>query len=358
MTHFYPLTVSDVRKESNNTVSVAFSIPDDVKSKFDYVSGQYLVLKFDVNGEEHRRSYSLSSAPGVDNEYRIAVKKIENGIVSSLINDELKAGDVVNSMPPSGSFIVNPDSSRSKHYVLFAAGSGVTPIISMLKTVVAKEPNSKVTLFYGNRSANETIFKAELDALVEKYPNTLNVVYLYTRENTSDSLLNGRISGGKAKDLVNKFAADSMDKSFYMCGPEDMIHHVTGSLEEMGFSRDNIHFELFTTPTMVVDDNAPVQESDFSGVSKVTLLMDDAETKIDLASDGINILDAAMDAGVDAPFSCKGAVCCTCKCKITKGSATMEMNYALSDAEVEEGFVLACQAHPNSAEITVDFDVI
>lgn len=355
MAQFHSLRVKEIRKETSDTVSVVFDIPNEATNEFSYDAGQYLALKFMIDGEDCRRSYSLSSTPKVDDEYRIAVKKVVNGKVSTYINEQLKEGDVVESMTPAGNFVLNPNISNSKHYIGFAAGSGITPVISILKAALKGEPNSKFTLVYGNKTANDTIYKSELDELQSSYSDRLNIIYVYSRE---DSKYSGRIDAALAQTIISENVSDTFAREYFLCGPEDMILSVSKMLEDSGTNKNDIHFELFTVPTAAAENITSASEGDFSGVAKVTVIMDDEETEIELASDGVNILDAAMDAGVDAPFSCKGAVCCTCKCQVTKGTAKMDMNYALSDAEVEEGFVLACQAHPTSEEVTVDFDVI
>jgi ring-1,2-phenylacetyl-CoA epoxidase subunit PaaE len=354
MAHFHTLKVKDIRKETADCVSVAFDIPENLKQEFSYKAGQYLTLKFNIKGEEVRRSYSLSSSPDADNEFRIAVKKVDNGKVSTHMNDVLKAGEMVESMPPQGNFVIK-DSATAKHYIGFAAGSGITPVISILKSILALNNGSKFTLFYGNKTAADTIFKAELDALNAKHDN-LQVVYIYSRENQAEALLNGRLNAEKCNHLTAHYCNDNLAKEYYLCGPEDMIMGVSEALKSSGASKDDIHFELFTTPVNMAG-NAKSQSEAFAGKSQVTVIIDDQPYNFELASTGKNILDASMDAGADAPFSCKGAVCCTCKAKVVEGKAIMDMNYALSDSEVEEGYILTCQAHPASEKVVVDFDV-
>lgn len=354
MAHFHTLKIKDIRKETADCVSVAFEIPENLKADFAYKAGQYLTLKFTIDGEDVRRSYSLSSSPEADSDFRIAVKKVENGKMSNYLNNVLKVGDSIESMPPQGNFTLKD--VAPKHYVGFAVGSGITPIMSILKTVLALNNGSKFTLFYGNKSSNNTIFKAELDALNAENDN-LQVVYLFSRENQAEALLNGRLNDEKCTALINTYCNDTLVKEYYLCGPEDMIVSVSESLKTHGVSKDTIHFELFTTPVNMVG-NAKSQSEAFSGKSQVTVIIDDQPYNFELSSNGKNILDASMDAGADAPFSCKGAVCCTCKAKVVEGKAIMDMNYALSDSEVEEGFILTCQAHPASERLVVDFDII
>lgn len=353
MAKFYPLKVSDVRRETSDTVSVSFEIPENYRQDFSYKAGQYLTLKMVFDGEEVRRSYSLSSSPELDKEYRIAVKQVPGGKMSSYLNNKLKPGEVIESMPPDGNFIVE-DNSAVRHYIGFAAGSGITPVISILKSVAASDNGSKFTLFYGNKSLANVIFKAELDALAEKYP-AITVVYVFSRESQTNPLLDGRISGSRAIELINRYCADEFEKEYYICGPEELIMQVSESLQSNGADKKNIHFELFTTPVQSIQA-APKAESSFTGNAKIKVISDDEEYEFELASNGINILDASMKAGVDAPFSCKGAVCCTCKAKILEGEAIMDMNYALSEGEVEQGYILTCQAHPASQKLTISYD--
>ena len=355
MASFYNLKVKEVRKETADTVSVAFDITDDIKDQFSYEAGQYVTLKTTVNGEELRRSYSLCSSPTADSDFRIAVKKVDNGRVSGFINDSLKANDVIEVMPPAGNF--KTDLNSTKNLVAFAAGSGITPIISILKTALKANSQNTFNLFYSNKTTNATIFNNELIDLANSYEGRFTFNNILTQENGINALLSGRIDKIKAESLLSTI--DTNDNTeYFICGPEEMIMSISDLLKTKGVDTSRIHYELFTTPVKSAENNAPIATGDFTGVAKVKVIMDDEETEFELATDGDNILDASMDEGVDAPFSCKGAVCCTCKAKVVEGSAVMEMNYALSDEEVEEGYILTCQAHPTSSSITVDFDVV
>jgi len=350
---FKRVKVSEVRKETDDSVSIAFDISDELKNDFLYKSGQYITIKHIINGEEIRRSYSLCSAPH-ENDFRVAVKKIEAGKMSSFLNDGLKTGDVIEVMPPKGSFMLIP--SDDKHYVAFAAGSGITPIISMIKAVLS-DSNSHFTLYYGNKKDESTIFKSELDLLKKQNAESFTLNYIYTEQESVNKLFEGRISKIKFEEFVRENINILKADAFFMCGPEQMIREVSEGLEYLGVAKEKIHFELFTAPE-VENKKTLVLQNDFKGKSHVTVIMDGEEIEFDLDSDGDTILDASMSKGVDAPFSCKGAVCCTCKAQVIEGKATMEMNYSLSDAEVEEGFILTCQSHPASEKLVVDFDVI
>jgi len=351
MSQFHNLKVVDVKNETSDTVSVAFEVPESDRNAFDYDPGQYLTLKFNINGNDERRSYSMCSSPFSGEPIRIAVKRVENGLVSNHINDVISVGSQIEVMPPQGNFILET-SLEQKTYVAFAAGSGITPIWSMIKAVLDNEPVSKFVLFYGNKTSDSTIFKNEIDALVGDRFSVFNVL---SREETGDSLTSGRIDKNKAIELLKANLDLLKAKAFYMCGPEEMIFNVKDALKELGVSDEKVKFELFTTPVLLAEDKE-VEISDFNGMAKVKVIYDDEEVEFELATDGENVLEAAMKRDIDAPFSCKGAVCCTCKAKVTEGRMIMDANYALSEEEVAEGYVLTCQAHPASANVVVDFD--
>lgn len=350
MSQFYKLTVSNISKQTEDTVTVSFLIPENLKSTFSYIPGQYLTLKFIINGKDERRSYSLCSSPFTNEEPTVAVKRVDKGIVSNYINDKLSVGDEVEVMAPEGNFILDV-TKNPKSVVAFAAGSGITPIYSMIKSVIAKSPETSFTLFYGNRSKSSTIFGEEIHKIDSKF-NCINVL---SREESGNALTNGRIDKNKATELLKNNLELLKADAFYMCGPEEMIFNVKEALETFGVNADKVHYELFTTPTMFVEEGTKI-ESDFTGVAKVKVIYDDEEVEFDLDSNGENVLDAAAEHDLDVPFSCKGGVCCTCKALVTKGKMTMDANYSLSDKEVEEGYVLACQAHPASEYVVVDFD--
>ncbi len=353
MSQFHTLEVAKVISLTDDTVSVFFQVPEGLKETFTYQPGQYLTLKFNINGKEERRAYSLCSSPYTDNLMEVAVKRVENGIVSNHINDNLKAGDKIEVMPPQGNFILEINPNENHHYVAFSAGSGITPIMSMLKSVLAKEKKSKFTLFYGNKTKVSTIFHKELEELSKD--ERFNLISIYSRENTGDPLTEGRINKEKVNTLIKQDLNLLKADGFFMCGPEEMIVSVADTLKEFGVNKEKIHYELFTTPILLVKETQK-PEIDFEGTAKVKVIYDDEEVELELNTKGATILDAAMEADVDVPFSCKGAVCCTCKALVTEGKAIMEANYSLSDAEVEEGYILTCQAHPVSEYVVVDYD--
>jgi ring-1,2-phenylacetyl-CoA epoxidase subunit PaaE len=351
---FHALVIADVRRETEDTVSIAFGVPESLKSDYAYKSGQYLTLKAIINGKDTRRSYSLCSSP-FENEWRVAVKRVENGVFSNFANDALKIGDSIEVMTPTGNFALTPQLDTSKNYALFAAGSGVTPILSIAKTVLKEEPNSSVTFFYGNKNFGSIIFREEIEALKNNYMDRLRVIHVLSRESLGNQIQKGRIDRAKCDDLYGAFLKNEEIDAVFVCGPEDMILGVKESMTQNGVDEKNVHFELFTAPgqkkiTEKVEPSGP------SISSNVSIILDGDQLDIALESDGENLLDAAQRAGADLPFACKGGVCCTCKARILEGSARMDVNYALEKDEVEAGYILTCQAHPTSEKLVVSFD--
>ncbi len=351
---FHTLLVKDIIKETDDCVSVSFSVPEDLIDDYSFESGQYLTLRTDVNNEDIRRSYSLCSSPH-EGEWRVAIKQVEGGKFSTYANNELKVGDELQVMTPMGGFKVTPDKSASKSYVLFAAGSGITPIISIAKTVLTQEPNSDVTLFFGNKGFNSIIFREEIEALKNEYMTRLRVIHVLSRESLGTKLQKGRIDVEKTEALFDAFLRDTDIDAVYICGPEQMILSAQEGLKNKGVDESIIHIELFTTPTSK-QPAEPVTANEPKVESNVEIILDGDHIDLHLDSDGQTILDAAQEAGADLPFACKGGVCCTCKAKVLEGSAKMDVNYALEPDEVEAGYILTCQSHPTSDKLVVSFD--
>ncbi len=354
--HFHTLTVNDVNRETADCVSVAFEIPADVQEEFKFLPGQYLTLRTTVKGEDVRRSYSICSSP-LEGELRVAIKEVEGGVFSTFANRELKVGDELQVMSPQGNFVVQPDEKNSNTYVAFAAGSGITPVMSILKSVLELEPKSKFVLFYGNRSSNSIIFKSELEDLKDTHLNRLEVHHILSREDQGSDLLYGRIDADKVSSCANKFFEPEDVAGYYLCGPGSMIEAASATLEKLGVEKEKINFELFTSAGHAdkVDHSKDIAQK-AKVDSNVTVILDGDETHFEMVSSGRTILDAALDAGADVPFACKGAVCCTCRAKLLEGSAEMEMNYALMDDEVADGYILTCQSHPTSERVVVSYD--
>lgn len=349
MSKFYTLTIKEIKKETKNAVSIAFNVPTELKNEFTFTAGQYINIKKELAGVELRRAYSICSAPN-SNELRVAVKAVDNGTFSVFANTILNEGDTLEVQKPEGKFVLKTLENNSKNYLAIAAGSGITPIMAMLKAVLTEEPNSTFTLIYGNKTAAETIFKDEIDNLQKSFPAHLNVQYVYSQEEQENALF-GRIDKGNINYVVkNKLKNLTFDSAF-VCGPEAMIHLAIDVLIENNIDKSSIYFELFSTP--ISSEEKATQN--FEGSCEITVIVDDEETTFNMDAK-TTILNAALKQGLDAPYSCQGGICSSCLAKITEGTAKMEKNAILSDSEIEEGLILTCQAHPTSQKITVDYD--
>ncbi|GAB4142300.1 MAG: phenylacetate-CoA oxygenase/reductase subunit PaaK [Bacteroidia bacterium] len=357
MARFHKLKVAEIRKETADCVSVVFDVPADLKNEFRYIQGQYLTLKLNVNGEELRRSYSLCSSPVTDAEYRVAVKKVKDGRASTYINDILKTGDVMEVMTPMGNFHSPMNAAHQKHYVLFAGGSGITPMFSILKTVLASEPQSTVTLVYANRDEASVIFKKQIDDLAAANASRLKVIHVLEHCGTDvPELYKGILTETKVKALIENHVGLNLNNEFFICGPGPMMENVKNVLQTLNIDKNTIHIEYFSAVEEALKAAEKSGNSDDVIQSKVTVIVDGTETTFDVASNGQVILDVALDAGLDVPFACKGAVCCTCRAKVLEGKMIMDQNYALAEDEVESGYVLTCQAHPATEKVVVSFD--
>jgi ring-1,2-phenylacetyl-CoA epoxidase subunit PaaE len=348
--HFHTLKINDIRKETKDCVSISFDVPIELKNIFHYFPGQYLTLKTRISNEEVRRSYSLCSSPE-ENEWRVAIKQVENGVFSTHANNQLKKGDLIEVMSPMGNFKLNNE-DRDKSIVLFAAGSGITPVFSILKSIL-ENGQGDVTLFYGNKGFYGIIFREELEALKNRFMDRLRIIHLFSRESPGNKIQKGRISKEKCNELYDAFLASSVIDEVFICGPEQMILDVKSSLTGKGVDSTKIHFELFGTN---LSKENKIIETRPSLATKVEIVLDADLIDFELDSNGPTILDAAQQAGADLPFACKGGVCCTCKAKVLEGTVTMDVNYALTPEEVKQGYVLTCQAHPTSAIVRVSFD--
>ena len=354
-TMFHTLQVKDIHRETEDSVVLSFNVPSELQEDFSFVPGQYLTLETAIQGEDVRRSYSLCSAP-FENEWKVAVKRVENGKFSTYANQQMNSGDEIKVMAPTGNFKLETRADNKNHYVAFAAGSGITPILSMIKTVLKEEPNSTFTLFYGNRNLDTIIFREELEALKNRYVKRLSVHHILSKEKLGSPLFFGRIDAEKCKKFGSVFFNPSEVHSFYLCGPSQMIFAVKDQLADLGVDASKIHFELFTTSDIKVEKKKVEASFNPETESKVTIILDQESFDMPLAYGGTSILDAALAAGADLPYACKGGVCSTCKAKITEGEVIMDINYALEPDEVEQGFVLTCQSHPRTSTVTVDFD--
>jgi len=354
--HFHKLKVKEVRQETRDCVSIAFTVPDELKNDFVFAQGQNITVKKNIDGEEIRRSYSICTAP-FENELRIAVKKVDDGKFSGYANTALKPGDELDILPPTGKFNTNLQATNCKHYLAFAAGSGITPVISIIKTTLQTELQSSFTLVFGNKGHHSIIFFEELEGLKNKYLDRFNFINILSREKTDAPINSGRIDNNKLIELNRLVDYKSID-DFFICGPEEMIFCVKDFLEQQDIDKKKIHFELFTTPgEKKIIARKPNVETNEGPKSKITVKLDGRSFDFDLGFNNDSILDAALKQGADLPFACKGGVCCTCKAKLLEGEVKMDVNWGLEQEEVDQGFILTCQSHPKTQTVVVDFDI-
>jgi ring-1,2-phenylacetyl-CoA epoxidase subunit PaaE len=362
--HFRALTIEDVRRETAECISVAFAIPAGFREEFRWRQGQNITLRTRINGEEVRRSYSICSSP-LDNELRVAIKKVPGGVFSTYANEQLQKGHVIDVLPPSGKFYTELLPENRKRYLAFAAGSGITPILSLIKTTLAVEPGSRFTLVYGNRHRGSILFREELEGLKNRYMDRLSLLHILSREQMDSPLNQGRIDTAKCGELCHRLIDLRMLDEVFLCGPEEMIFMLKGWLEQQGVETRKIHFELFHTRADAAGASSRaaaasaakvVGRSSGEKISRVTVRLDGISHDFNLPYDGSSILDAAMMEGVDLPFACKGGVCCTCRARLAEGQVEMEVNYALEPDELAAGFILTCQSHPRTDRVIVDYD--
>lgn len=351
---FHKLAVNDLRRESRDAVSLTFAIPRELADDYHFAPGQYLTLRTTMDGEEVRRSYSICSGPD-DGELRIAVKKVDGGAFSNWAADELKVGDELDVMTPTGRFGVLPVPDEAQTYVGFAAGSGITPILSIVKGVLAREPDSRFFLFYGNRSTSGMLFREALEELKDRFMQRLSVFHVISGEEQDLPILHGRLDGGKVRVLLRSLVPASDVDHVFICGPSGMSEDIETTCRDIGIAEGRIHVERFVSefggkprPKAVIAAGAPPK-------AMASLIIDGKRREVPVA-DGEGILDAALRAGMDLPFACKGGMCSTCRAKLVEGSAEMDVNYSLEPWELKAGFILTCQAKPTSDRVVVDYD--
>ncbi|CDG81299.1 1,2-phenylacetyl-CoA epoxidase subunit PaaE [Janthinobacterium agaricidamnosum] len=356
MSKFYPLRVAKVSHETRDTIAVTFAVPPELQRQFRFQQGQHLTLRADVDAEDLRRSYSICSAVQ-DGTLRVAIKRTPGGAFSSWANDTLQAGAVIDVMPPMGHFNVPLAPDNRKHYLAFAAGSGITPILSIIKTTLLAEPHSRFTLFYGNRASSSVIFKEELTDLKDVYLQRLNLVYVMSREQQDIELFNGRITREKCEQFLRHWIKVEDCDIAFICGPQDMMLGVSAALQAAGMPKQAIKVELFASsiPNSAHQPRARL-DAGVRQETEVTVIIDGNHSTFTMDQDQESILDAGLRHGLDMRYSCKGGVCSTCRCKLLDGKVDMDVNYALEDYEVARGFVLSCQSFPVTDKVVIDFD--
>ncbi len=355
---YFQLRVKGIEKLTPDCVGVEFDVPSEIRKQFQFTQGQYLTLKKEINNEEVVRSYSLYTSPH-ENRWKVGIKEVPSGRFSTFANRQLKIGDTLEVMPPMGNFFTPLSAENAKIYVAFVAGSGITPIMSQIKTILVEEPLSRFILFYGNQKTESIIFREELDELKNREMGRLSIYHILSREVPSSPLFSGRLDVDKCQKFANGIFKMDEVSDFFLCGPARMIMDIKGYLIEQGVDKRNIHFELFSTDGLedsAVSNQRKEESFDPKEQSKVRIQLDGNQFEFNLEYGGKNILDAALENGADLPFACKGGVCCTCRAKLVEGDVVMDVNYALEQDELDQGFILTCQAHPRTENIMVDFD--
>ncbi len=356
--HFHPLTIKEIKNETNDCVSVLFDMPGELKKSFAFQQGQSLTMRATINGEEVRRTYSLCSSP-LDNEWRVAIKKVDSGLFSTYANDTLKTGDVLEVMEPVGKFYTELNPVNKKNYLAFAAGSGITPVLSIIKTTLRTEPGSTFTLVYGNKSRSSIIFFEELEGLKNKFIDRFNFFNIISRERTESVINSGRINRDKLNELAKLLDYATTDEIF-ICGPEEMIFCIKEFFLEKNIAEKNIHFELFATSGQKAQGTRHKAQgtSNTGPQSNITIKVDGRSFDFSLSLNSeTTILDAALQQGADLPYACKGGMCCTCKGRLLEGEVEMDVHWGLEHEEIEQGFILTCQSHPKTEKVVVDFDI-
>jgi ring-1,2-phenylacetyl-CoA epoxidase subunit PaaE len=348
MSSFYKLAIKEITRETPHTISVLFNIPLEFQDFYKFTAGQYVNLKLTLDGQELRRAYSICSAPS-SGELRIAIKAVKNGNFSKFANEQLAVGNVIEVGLPEGKFTFDPNAEKQRNYMAFAAGSGITPVMSIIQSVLTGEPKSTFVLVYGNKTPEETIFHNQLIALQQKYLGRFFIHFVYSQSNAAESYF-GRVDKSVVNNVLNVKHIGKEFSKFYLCGPEEMINLVSATLKEKNIPESAVKFELFSaSPT---ENKVDLSAADHS---KITVIVDADETTFEMSAKQ-TLLEAALKQGLDAPYSCQGGVCSSCIARVTKGTAVMKKNSILTDKEIAEGLVLTCQAHPTTTEIVVDYD--
>ena len=354
MRQFHPLKVADKRNETRDSVRIALEVPGELREQFRFLPGQHLPIRIDRNGKALRRTYSICSAPG-QWPLEIGVRVQPGGQFSGFVADELAVGDTLDVMPPFGQFHANLDPGNEKNYVAFAAGSGITPILSIVAATLEAEPASTFLVSYGNRRQTTTMFIDDLYALKNRYPDRLQLHFVFSRDEQEFPVAAGRLDADKVRELWRLFCRGKRIDEAFVCGPDSMIEDVSNVLIELGMDKASVHAERFGAPRKAVRSDVPAAAAD---AAVITVVMDGHKKSFEMSKDDDNIVDAAGEHGIDLPYSCKGGVCATCRCHVRDGEVVMASNYGLEPWEVDAGFVLACQSRPLSAAVTIDYDKV
>ena len=356
MRQFHSLKVKSVDQETADSMRVTLQVPEKLKEEYDFLPGQHLPIQISVDGKMIRRTYSICSVPG-EQTLVLGVRVQPGGSFSGFIANELAAGDELDVMPPFGQFHANLDAESSKTYLGFAAGSGITPIMSIVRATLEGEPLAKFVLFYGNRRQSTTMFFDDVYALKNRFPERLQLYFLFSQEEQEFPIFSGRLDDAKVRELVADFCSGLEPDEAFVCGPDTMIETVRNALSELGVDTENIHAERYGAPRKGKQSGGlQLTAAESKDLSTITVIMDGHRKSFDMPKEGDNIVDAAAANGVELPFSCKGGVCATCRTHVRAGAVQMETNYGLEPWEVEKGYVLACQSHPISQSVVLDYD--
>jgi len=352
---FFKIKIADLDRSVEDSVTVTLSIPEDIKHKFEFKAGQFLTLQAQIDGESVRRSYSLCSAP-FENIWQVGIRKIIGGKFSSFAYDDLKVDDEIEAAPPDGKFHIPLEPNSERVIAAFAAGSGITPMVSLIKTFLAKEPKTKVKLFYANKRVKTTMLKEELEALKNQYMDRLEISYFLTKEKREIEYFNGRIDTDKLAQIFKVNGNPSQIDEYFICGPEAMILNISSYLKEQSIPEDNIHFELFFSGEVDKSELEALQKEHQGKQSHLTVVEGGKKFTLEVDQGKGNVLDYALDHGADLPYACKGGVCCTCRAKLVEGEVKMLKTFGLEQEEIDDNYILTCQSIPLSDTLTVDFD--
>ncbi|MGL4495347.1 MAG: 1,2-phenylacetyl-CoA epoxidase subunit PaaE [Beijerinckiaceae bacterium] len=357
MSRFHTLKIADVRRETRDSVSVLLTVPDALKAEFSFAPGQYLTLRTTIDGEDIRRSYSICSGV-LDNELRIGVKKVDGGAFSTFANENLKAGDSVEVMPPDGRFTPDLTASAGRHILGIAAGSGITPILSIAKSALAADPATRVTVIYGNQTSGTVMFAEELEDLKNRNLGRFSLVHILSREAQDLPILSGRISAEKLRALADSVIDLAHVDQAFLCGPQGMVDEAKQALHALGLAPEKIRTELFTASEPRKAWKPPQGAAATQVIAQVTATLDGKKHSFAMTAGDENVVEAAARHGIELPYSCKGGMCCTCRCRVEQGAVEMAQNFSLEEWETKAGFVLACQSRPTTPQLAIDFDQI